>query len=71
MEILAKRLLEMRKFKGLRQEDAAKELGISFNSYCRYEHGQRDPDAPIIAAMAEFFGVSAAYLLGLTDTPKL
>ena len=67
MEILAKRLLELRKANNLRQEDAAREIGISFNSYCRYELNQRDPDAPVVAAMAKCFGVSADYLLGLSD----
>lgn len=67
MKILAERLLQLRKEKKLRQEDVAKELGISFNSYCRYEHDEREPNAPVIVAMADFFEVSADYLLGRKD----
>ena len=39
-------------------------LGISLSGYTRYEHGERDPNAPTLAAMADFFQVSADYLLG-------
>ena len=44
-------------------------MGISFNSYCRYEKSEREPMAPTIAALADFFGVSADYLLGRTEQP--
>lgn len=68
MEILAQRLLLLRKDKKLRQKDAAEAIGISFNSYCRYEHGEREPDAPTIRAIADYYNVSADYLLGRSDT---
>ncbi|WP_294473446.1 helix-turn-helix transcriptional regulator [uncultured Intestinimonas sp.] len=64
MDILAKRLRELRKERGLKQEELAALLGISLSGYTRYEHGERDPNAPTLAAMADFFQVSADYLLG-------
>lgn len=67
MEILAQRLRVLRKELNLRQEDAAKALGLSTNGYQRYELDQRDPDAPVLVAMAELFHVSADYLLGLSE----
>lgn len=67
MEILAKRLRILRKEQGMRQEDTAAALGLSTNGYQRYELNQRDPDAPVIVAMADLFHVSADYLLGRTD----
>ncbi len=67
MEILAKRMKEVRKEKKLRQSDVSKALDIALISYQRYESGERDPMAPFIAAFAEYFHVSADYLLGLTD----
>lgn len=67
MEILAERLYRLRKELHLRQSDVSKELHIALITYQRYEANQRDPDAPVIAAMARFFNVSADYLLGLTD----
>ena len=69
MEILGQRLLLLRKQKGLAQKDVAEAVGISFNSYCRYEKNEREPMAPTIAALADFFGVSANYLLGRTEQP--
>lgn len=68
MEILSKRLRLLRKERGMRQEDtAAAALGLSTNGYQRYELNVRDPDAPVIVAMAELFGVSTDYLLGRSD----
>lgn len=69
MKILAQRLRILRKGKNLRQEDIARELGLSTNGYQRYELDKRDPEAPIIAALARFYQVSADYLLGLSDQP--
>lgn len=68
MQILGNRLLALRKEKGLTQRETAKSVGISFNSYCRYELGEREPTASTILAMAGFFQVSTDFLLGRTDT---
>jgi transcriptional regulator with XRE-family HTH domain len=67
MEILAQRLRILRKEQKLRQEDVAAALGLSTNGYQRYELNQRDPDAPVLAAIADLFHVSADYLLGRKD----
>ena len=67
MKILAQRMFALRSERNLRQEDVAQAVGISFNSYCRYEHDEREPSAPTIVAMAEFFQVSSDYLLGIKD----
>ena len=69
MEILGERLRALRKERHLTQRDMAEALGIAFNSYCRYELNEREPDAPVLKAMADFFQVSADYLLGRTDQP--
>ena len=67
MEILGKRMGEVRKEKKLRQIDAANALGVAWTTYQRYEAGEREPMAPFIADFARYFGVSADYLLGLKD----
>ena len=67
MEILAKRMRELRKERKLSQADTAKAIGVAWISYQRYESGERDPMAPSIAAFAEYFNVSADYLLGLSN----
>ena len=65
---LAERMKELRLKKGLRQEDAAKELRISMSYYCRYEYGEREPNASILWRMADFYGVTIDYLVGRTDS---
>ena len=67
MEILAKRMREVRKEQNVSQEVTAKALGIAWLSYQRYEANEREPRAPFIVAFAEYFNVSADYLLGLSD----
>lgn len=64
---LAERLYILRKERKLTQEDAAKELGISMKSYCRYEKDEREPAAPLLVKMAQFYNVSLDYLTGLKD----
>lgn len=64
---LAERLYDLRKEQGLIQERAAKELGISLKSYCRYEGGEREPTASVLVRMADFYGVTTDYLLGRTE----
>ena len=75
MEILAVRLRSLRKEQHLRQSDVAEALKTALITYQRYEAGERDPNAPMIVAMADFYGVSADYLLGRRDErlsgPKL
>lgn len=69
MEILAQRLLALRKEHDKKQTELAKALGLSISAYCRYEYGEREPTASTIVRMARYFGVSADYLLGLRDEP--
>lgn len=57
----------LRKERNLTQEDAAKELGISMKSYCRYEKNEREPAAPLLVQMAQFYHVSLDYLVGLKN----
>lgn len=68
MKILAERMLMLRKERGLKQEEAAIQSGIHYRSYRRYEQGEREPIASVIVALAQFYGVSTDYLLGLSDT---
>lgn len=64
---LSERLRSLRKERALTQTDAAKAVGISLKSYCRYESGEREPDASTLARMADFYAVTADYLLGRSD----
>ena len=69
MEILAQRLLALRKEHDKKQTELAKTLRLSISAYCRYEYGEREPTASTIVRMARYFGVSSDYLLGLRDEP--
>lgn len=67
---LPERMRALRKEKNLRQEDAAAELGLSMSAYCRYELGSREPTASVLCRMADYYGVSADYLLGRSEERK-
>lgn len=67
MEILAERLSLLRKERNLTQKEVGRELGISLNSYQRYETSEREPTAPLLVRMARFYNVSLDYLVGLKD----
>ena len=64
MKILSKRLKELRSEKGISQLQLAKIIGISQSVYCNYETGISEPTAHVIVKFADFFEVSADYLLG-------
>ena len=60
------RIAEAREKAGLTQQQAADLLGVSVQGYQYYEYGKRDPKASVVRRLCEIFGVSAAYLLGMT-----
>jgi len=67
---LTERMKELRKERKLRQEDIAAELGIAITTYCRYELGMREPSVSLLEKMADYYDVSADYLLGRSDDRK-
>ena len=69
MEILGKRLLELRSTRNLSRRVVAASTGMTERTYQRYENAERDPSAPMLLVLADFYGVSADYLLGRTDEP--
>lgn len=66
VSMFSERLRTLRRRKGETQESAADKLGIPKATYGTYENGKYLPDAEKIAKMADFYNVSADYLLGLT-----
>jgi len=71
MESLADRLRIVREEKGLSLRALAKELNIHFSTLGSYEQGRRKPDVDTLKTLAEYFGVSTDYLLGVVDDPKV
>ena len=61
------RIKELRLEKNLTQSDVAEAIGTSQRNIGRWENGENEPAAIYVKALAEFFGVSADYLLGLED----
>lgn len=63
------RLKELRKSKGISQEQAANELEISVRAYQNYEYGQREPNIEMINKLADLYNVTTDYLLGREPKP--
>ncbi len=58
-------LKELRQEKNLSQEDLVKAIGISQACIARWEIGKQEPKYIYIIKLAQFFGVTIDYLLGL------
>lgn len=66
-EILAQRLKQCRKEKGLTQREVAIYCDITEKAYQNYELMTREPRLEILLKIAEYFDVSLDYLVGRTD----
>lgn len=62
------RLKELRKEKGMTQEELSKIFNTGKASISHYESNRRLPDPNTIEKYAEYFNVTVDYLLGRTDT---
>ena len=60
---LSEKILNLRKHRGLSQEELAGELNVSRQAVSRWEVGSALPDASNILQLSKLFGVSADYLL--------
>lgn len=67
----AGRLKKIRLKMDLKQTEVAAAAGLSLRTYQRYEHGQRQPTADVLVALANFYDVSIDYLVGRTNTPNM
>lgn len=70
-EILASRLKQCRKEKGLAQWEVAVYCDITEKTYQNYELMTREPKLEILMKIADSFGVSLDYLVGRTDNKKV
>ncbi len=68
--MIMKRLKELREGKHISQQRLAIELNVSQATISKYELGQADPDIPTIVRLAEYFHVSADYLLEISDSKQ-
>ena len=65
--VTGKRIAMLRKEKGWGQKNLASLLKVSVSTVSNYEQGVHLPDLPMLCRLTELFGVSADYLLGITD----
>lgn len=65
-----KRLYELRIDRDLRQEDVAKALKTTKQTYGKYENGKLNLKIEDLITLCKYYNVSADYILGLTDEPK-
>jgi transcriptional regulator with XRE-family HTH domain len=65
---VGKRLILLREKKKLKQNEAAKVLGISNVVLNRYENDERTPDKDMLKTLANFYNSTTDYILGRTDT---
>ena len=68
---ICERLRKLRLEFGFTQKAIAKEIGMSANTYQRYEYGERELPASKLHAIADVYNVSVDYLLGRTDKPEI
>lgn len=61
----AARLAELRREKGLSQEELAEKLNVSRQAVSKWERGESSPDTDNLIALAQLYGVSLDVLLGL------
>lgn len=60
-----KRLRDLIESRGKLIQQVAEETGISKISLSRYLNGHREPDLKYVVALAQYFGVSVDWILGL------
>ena len=61
------RLRELRKEKGVFQQDIAAIVGTTKMAVSHWEKGHSEPSIAQLIAIAEYFGVSVDFLIGKTD----
>ena len=63
------RIRDLRIDRGLTQTQVAAVLHVSQNTYSQYEIGTSRYPLDVVVQLAEDYGVSVDYLVGLTDEP--
>ena len=67
---LADRIQQLRKSRGISQEELADRIGVSRQAVSKWESGQTSPDLEKIVLLSDYFEVTTDYLLkGVSPTP--
>ena len=70
MDSISKRMINLRTSLNLSQMKLSKALGVSQAAINRYEHNLVAVPHNVLLKYADFFDVSADYILGRTDKPE-
>lgn len=65
------RLTNIREDRDIKQEDVAKLLGIKQSAYSKYEKRRTKLQIEDLIILCKFYNVSADYILGFTNDPKI
>ncbi|MCL2176412.1 MAG: helix-turn-helix domain-containing protein [Firmicutes bacterium] len=69
MRIFGERITELRQDRGLTQRQMADVFNISQSTIALWETGKTEPNFEMLKKLANYFGVSADYLIGVKDHP--
>ena len=64
----AQRLQQLRKEKGMSQEELAERLGVSRQAVSKWESSTSDPSTSNLLALAKLYGISAEELLHCVES---
>lgn len=70
-EVFGQRLKALRVSMGVSQQFLSFAAGVSSTQISAYERGVSVPFTCTVVSIAEFFGVTVDYLVGLSDSPEL
>jgi len=70
MPLKGDRLKQLRLDRGYTREELSEFAGIGSNQVYRYENNLTDPPTDILVRLSKTLGVTADYLLGMTDNPS-
>jgi len=65
---LGERIKILRSQADIERDGLAKAIGITYHALSKYETNEREPDYQTIRKIAEYFGVSTDYLLGINES---
>ena len=68
--MIAERLTLLRRELKMSKRDLVSNLPLNYSTYANYESGFREPNSEVLQILAQYFGVSLDFLLGVTENRK-
>ncbi len=67
---MSDRLRQLRRVRGLTQEELASHLGISYQAISKWERGESYPDITMLPILAHYFSVTVDHLMGMDTAAR-